>query len=183
MTAPEDRVARIHQEWVRERPDLDTSPQEIIGRLHRVALLLTERLERLYRDFDLSEAEFDLLAALRRAGSPFERDAGELAEHTMVTSGGLTKRVDRLAARGLVERTTHDGDGRRRRVRLTPAGRTLIDEAFTAHMANEHAILDELTPGDRDALHSTLTTWLGLLESERASGNPSTTDAPHRPEA
>src|SRR5690349_20177137 len=101
---PPDRVADIQNAWRRERPDLDPSPQGVIGRLHRVALLLTERLVAVDEEYGLSEGEFDVLATLRRAGDPYERPAGELADHTLVTTGGLTKRVDRLERRGLVER-------------------------------------------------------------------------------
>jgi DNA-binding MarR family transcriptional regulator len=162
--APLDRVAEIQREWRRERPDLDPSPQGVIGRLHRVALELTERLVAVYGEFGLSEGEFDVLATLRRAGEPYERAAGELADHTLVTTGGLTKRVDRLEARGLVERRTEASDARRRIVRLTPEGRDLIDRAFTAHLANEHRLVDELGRADAADLERVLTRWLLLLD-------------------
>lgn len=159
-----DRVAELQDEWRRERPDLDPSPQGVIGRLHRVALELTGRLVAVYGEYGLSEAEFDVLATLRRAGEPFERPAGELADHTLVTTGGLTKRVDRLVARGLVERRAEASDARRRIVRLTPAGRELIDRAFTAHIANEHRLLAELGAADARELEAILTKWLGMLD-------------------
>jgi DNA-binding MarR family transcriptional regulator len=160
-----DRVAEIQREWRRERPDLDPSPQGVIGRLHRVALELTERLVAVYGQFGLSEGEFDVLATLRRAGEPYERAAGELADHTLVTTGGLTKRVDRLAARGLVERRVEASDARKRLVRLTPEGRDLIDRAIAAHLANEHRILDELGRTDAAALEPILTRWLRVLDA------------------
>jgi len=163
MDAAPDRVDTIQAEWRRERPDLDPSPQAVIGRLHRVATALTERLTDGYRAFDLTEGEFDVLAALRRAGAPYERAAGELADHTMITTGGLTKRVDRLEQRGLVQRRAEASDARRRVVALTPAGRDLIDRAFTAHLANEHRLLDELGAADADDLARILTRWLRIL--------------------
>ena len=89
MDAAPDRVTQIQAEWRRERPDIDTFPQGVIGRLHRIGLLLDRRLDEVYASFDLSYAEFDILATLRRAGAPYQRRAGELADHTMVTSGGL----------------------------------------------------------------------------------------------
>jgi len=159
-----DRVAQIQQAWRRERPDLDPSPQGVIARLHRIGLELTERLVAVYAEFGLSEGEFDVLATLRRAGEPYERAAGELADHTLVTTGGLTKRVDRLAARGLVERRAEASDARRRLVRLTPEGLDLIDRAFTAHLANEHRILEELGSADAAALEPLLTRWLRVLD-------------------
>ncbi|GAA3637900.1 MarR family transcriptional regulator [Microbacterium awajiense] len=159
-----DRVDRIQEQWASIRPDLDTSPQGVIGRLHRLAHALTDELVAVYREHDLTEAEFDLLASLRRSGAAGELPAGELAAHTMVTTGGLTKRVDRLEARGLVERSTADEDARRRIVRLTPAGVAVIDAAFTAHMANERRLLDDLGAADAAALEPILRRWLARFE-------------------
>ncbi|MCM2412000.1 MarR family transcriptional regulator [Streptomyces sp. RKAG290] len=169
-TAPEplDHVARIQAEWSRERPDLDVSPQGVIGRLHRLAGLLTEELCVVYRRFGLSEGEFDVLAALRRAGEPFERAPGELAAHTMVTTGAMTKRVDRLERAGLVTRRRAAEDGRGRVVALTRAGRELIDQAFTEHMRNERRLLRTLTEDEAAALEPLLTTWLARVEPPQA---------------
>jgi DNA-binding MarR family transcriptional regulator len=162
----DDRVARIQAEWARERPDVDTGPQGVIGRLHRIANHLTGELSRLYAEYGLSEGEFDVLAALRRAGAPYERAPGEIALHTMVTTGAVTKRVDRLEQAGLVRRRRSDADGRGRVVRLTPAGRRLIDEAFAAHMANEQRLLNEaLTPAQAEQLERLLAAWLSRIET------------------
>ena len=136
MSDAPDRVARIQAEWARERPDLDVSPQGVIGRLHRLAARLTEELVPVYTAHGLTEGEFDVLAALRRAGAPFERAPGELARFTMVTTGAMTKRVDRLEEAGLVARRASEVDGRGKVVALTPAGQQLIDAAFTEHIAN-----------------------------------------------
>jgi DNA-binding MarR family transcriptional regulator len=160
-----DHVARIQAAWRRERPDLDVSPQAVIGRLHRVGALLTEELCLVYRRFGLSEGEFDVLATLRRTGEPFERAPGELAAHTMVTTGAMTKRIDRLERAGLVTRRRATDDGRGRVVALTSAGRDLIDRAFTEHMTNEHRLLAELSADERAALEKLLTGWLARLES------------------
>lgn len=165
MTDRTDRVAQFQVAWARERPDLDVSPQGVIGRLHRLGARLTDELVAVYREFGLNEGEFDVLAALRRAGAPFERAPGELADHTMVTTGAMTKRVDRLVAMGLVTRRQSDVDGRGRVVGLTAAGRDLIDRAFTAHMANEHRLVEMLAPDQRARLEEILTTWLQSLES------------------
>ena len=164
---PADRVALIQAEWRRERPDLDVSPQAVIGRLHRLAARLTTELRTVYERYGLGEGEFDVLAALRRAGDPFERAPGELAAHTMVTTGAMTKRLDRLEQAGLVTRRRADEDGRGRTVGLTEAGRRLIDEAFTAHMRNEHRLLGLLAAEERDALEGLLTTWQDRLDGDR----------------
>lgn len=164
MEDPLDHVARIQAEWRRHRPDVDVSPQGVIGRLHRLAGRLTGELCRVYDRYGLSEGEFDVLCALRRAGEPYERAPGELAAHTMVTTGAMTKRIDRLERAGLVTRRRSDDDQRGRIVALTRPGRELIDRAFTDHMLNEHRLLDLLTPTEAKTLESLLTTWLSRLE-------------------
>jgi DNA-binding MarR family transcriptional regulator len=155
-----DHVARIQAEWARERPDIDTAPQGVIGRLHRLATHLTEELCVVYRRHGLSEGEFDVLATLRRAGPPFERAPGELAAFTMVTTGGMTKRIDRLERAGLVTRRRSGTDGRGRVVALTAAGREVIDRAFTEHMHNERRLLSVLAPEEAARLEALLATWL-----------------------
>lgn len=159
-----DHVARIQAEWARERPDVDVRPQGVIGRLHRLAGHLTEQLCVVYRRFGLGEGEFDVLATLRRAGPPFERTPGELAQFTMVTTGAMTKRIDRLERDGLVSRRRSTTDGRGRVVALTTAGRELIDQAFTEHMANEHRLLAALTGKQAAELEAILTAWLARFE-------------------
>ncbi|MDH6180239.1 DNA-binding MarR family transcriptional regulator [Microbacteriaceae bacterium SG_E_30_P1] len=154
-----DHVDRILEEWQRERPDLDVSPIGIIGRLHRLAGSLTDELVSVYREHGLGEGEFDVLAALRRAGHPFERAPGDLAEHTMVTTGAMSKRIDRLEAAGLVTRRPSATDGRARVVALTAEGRAVIDRAFEAHIANEQRLVGMLDPSDREALERILRTW------------------------
>lgn len=159
-----DRVAQIQAEWSRERPEVDVSPQGVIGRLHRVGAYLTEELRVVYRRHGLSEGESDVLAALRRAGPPFERAPGELAQFTMVTTGGMTKRIDRLQDAGLVTRRGAAEDKRRRVVVLTPAGRDLIDHAFTQHMHNERRLLSALSADEAAQLERLLTHWLARIE-------------------
>ncbi|MBT9257966.1 MarR family transcriptional regulator [Phycicoccus sp. MAQZ13P-2] len=147
-----DHVAAVHAQWRTERPDLDTTPLLVIGRIHRVAAALTPELTAVYARFGLGEGEFDVLATLRRQGEPFTLSPGELAARTMVTSGAVSKRLDRLEARGLVERRADATDGRARTVVLTPAGRALIDDAMAAHVANEARLLEALGARDRDTL-------------------------------
>jgi DNA-binding MarR family transcriptional regulator len=159
-----DHVGRIQQQWERERPDLDVSPQGVYGRLHRLADRLREELMVGFRQFGLGEGEFDVLAALRRAGKPYELAPGELARHTMVTTGAATKRIDRLEAAGLVSRHVSDVDGRGRVVALTEAGLRVIDDAFTAHIANEHRLLEPLSEKERADLGRLLATWLAAYE-------------------
>ena len=165
MTQAPDHVDRIQQEWARERPDVDVRPQGVVGRLHRLALALTAEITAVYREHGLGEGEFDVLATLRRAGAPYERAPGDLAAHTMVTTGAMTKRVDRLVAAGLVTRRPSADDGRGRVVALTPRGVQVVDAAFTAHMANERRLLDLLgSEADAAALEALLKGWLAAVE-------------------
>ncbi|MDR5701844.1 MarR family winged helix-turn-helix transcriptional regulator [Agromyces aerolatus] len=161
---PDDRVAAIQAQWRRERPDLDVSPLGIVGRLHRLADRLRDELIAVYGEYGLGEGEFDVLATLRRAGAPFELAPSELARHTMVTTGAMTKRIDRLEASGLVTRHHSQTDGRARAVRLTDEGRRRIDDAFTAHIGNEHRLVGDLSPADRRTLEDVLTRWLARYD-------------------
>jgi DNA-binding MarR family transcriptional regulator len=159
-----DRVAQIQEQWRRERPDLDVSPQGVIGRLHQIADRLREELVVVYRKYGLAEGEFDVLAALRREGPPYELAPGEIARHTMVTTGAVSKRLDRLQGAGLVHRRDSDSDARGRVVGLTSAGVRTIDAAFTVHMRNEHRLLASMSPADRQRLEAILTAWLSQLD-------------------
>lgn len=158
-TSDLDHVGRIMAQWAQERPDLDVSPQGIIGRLHRLADALDAELRPVFAEAGLSDGEFDVLAALRRSGAPYELTPGELGSSTMVTSGAVTKRVDRLARAGLVTRAVSAADARSREVRLTPAGVELIDRLFTRHMANEHRLVAGLNDLERSRLAALLEHW------------------------
>ena len=139
-----DHAQHVVDQWARERPDLDASPILVIGRLHRVALALTTELVRVYNGFGLGEGDFDVLATLRRTGDPYELTPTALMKQTMVTSGAVTKRIDRLEGAGLVERRVATADRRSRIVALTDAGRELMDRAVPEHLANEARLLSVL---------------------------------------
>ena len=159
-----DHVGRIQAQWERERPDLDVSPQGVLGRLHRLADRLRDELDIEFRRRDWGGG-VRRVAALRRAGAPYELAPGELARHTMVTTGAATKRIHRLEAAGLVSRRVSEDDARGRVIGLTQAGKRVIDEAFTAHMANEHRLLQPLTGQEQKELEHILTKWLAAYES------------------
>ncbi|TGQ70874.1 MarR family transcriptional regulator [Mesorhizobium sp. M00.F.Ca.ET.186.01.1.1] len=148
-----DRAAKAIEQWNRERPDLDVSPMAVIGRLNEAASLIArERLAPLFARFGLQSGEFDVLATLRRSGKPHALTPTALYEATMVTSGAMTARLDRLEKAGWIERAPHPSDRRGVVVQLTAKGLALIDEAVTAHVANEHEILSGLAPAEREAL-------------------------------
>jgi DNA-binding MarR family transcriptional regulator len=154
-----DHVGRILEQWRHERPDLDTSPMGVIGRLHRLADRLDEELRPVFAEAGLAAGDFDVLASLRRAGTPYELTPGALGATTMVSSGAVTKRVDRLAGAGYVERSVCADDARSRRVRLTDAGLALVDDLVARHVANEHRLVGHLEPGEREALAGLLEKW------------------------
>lgn len=164
MSKKQDHVGRIVAQWARERPDLDVSPMAIIGRLHRLAARLDAELRVVFDEAGLSDGDFDVLACLRRHGAPYSLTPGELAETTMVTSGAVTKRVDRLLARGYVRRDADEVDGRSRRVTLTRDGLALIDDLVERHVANEHRLVAGLSARERARLADLLERWGRALD-------------------
>ena len=165
-----DEVDEIVAAWRRERPDLDVEPLHVLSRLDRLAGVLGERRASIFARHGLRRHEFDVLAALRRAGEPFSLTAGELATRTYVTSGTMTSRLDGLTERALVMRAPDRDDGRLVRVSLTPAGRDLVDAAFAELVAAERELLAPLTPAARDALAGALRALLATASSD-ASGS------------
>jgi len=155
-----DPVDAIIAQWAEVRPELDVSAMAVFGRLHRSFLLYRSQISEVFEAYGTNEAGFDVLASLRRAPD-FTRTAGELAVQTLVTTGGLTLRVDRLQQAGLVERRRDDVDARVVYVTLTDEGKKLIDTVADIHFANEVRMLQGLTKTQRE----TLARLLGLLES------------------
>ncbi|RJL24417.1 MarR family winged helix-turn-helix transcriptional regulator [Bailinhaonella thermotolerans] len=151
-----DPVEAILAQWRRERPDVDVSPLAVFGRLHRSFLRYQDRISEVFDRYGITMAAFDVLAALRRSGPPYRRTAGELAEITLVTSGGLTLRIDRLEAAGLVVRERDPADRRVVHARLTKEGLALVDEVVEAHFANEREMLAGLTEPERRRLSALL---------------------------
>src|SRR4051812_35079075 len=159
-----DRAGKAIEQWQRERPDLDVSPMAVIGRLNEVSSLIArDRLAPLFARFGLQAGEFDVLATLRRSGSPYALTPTALYEATMVTSGAMTNRLDRLEKAGLILRAPHPNDRRGIVVRLTEKGLALIDEAVAAHVANEHQILSVLTLAERETLSQLLEKLIGSV--------------------
>lgn len=151
-TPPVDEVDRIASAWQRERPDLDVAPLQVLSRVSRLAHHLDLARRQAFSLHDLESWEFDVLAALRRAGSPNSLSPGQLGAETLVTSGTMTNRIDRLETRGLVRREPDPADRRGVRVVLTEAGRTVVDSAMGDLLAREHDLLGVLTAEDRTDL-------------------------------
>ena len=163
MSEATDAVDRITAQWRRERPDLDSAPMEVIGRITRVSALIQRELERVFAQHGLAGGDFDVLATLRRSGAPLK--PGELSRSTMVTTGGMTKRLDRLEALRLIRREPDPRDRRGRLIALTDDGRTVIDRAVEAHLQNEERLLANLPAPKREHLAALLRELLTALDT------------------
>ncbi len=146
--AARDEVDRLVAAWRRERPDLDVQPLEVLSRVTRLARHLDRARRTAFAEHGLEPWEFDVLSALRRAGAPYQLSPGQLLTQTLVTSGTMTNRIDRLAARELVVRGPDPADRRGVLVRPTTAGREMADSALAGLLKNERELLAAL-PGDR----------------------------------
>jgi DNA-binding MarR family transcriptional regulator len=165
MTAEHpDAVDRIAAQWARERPELDVGPMLLVGRIHRLAGLLDQELRPVFAEADLGNGDFDVLASLRRAGAPYQLTPTELAGTTMVTSGAVTKRVDRLVGQGLVERHASETDGRGRVIALTRKGKQVQERLHPQHLANEERLIAALDDDERRELGRLLSKLLLSLE-------------------
>ncbi len=166
MTLVRDDVDELVEAWARERPDLDLGPVTVFSRITRLAHHLDRTRRDAFAEHDVESWEFDVLAALRRAGAPYELSPGRLLRETLVTSGTMTNRVDRLAARGLVERFPDPDDRRGVIVRLTPEGKKTVDTAFAALLDAEQDLVATLSSRDQQALARLLRPLLARYASD-----------------
>ena len=168
-----DHVARILEQWRRERPDLDVGPMGIIQR-HPLRFVrsssasmptpVIREIEAVLASHGLNRASFDVLATLRRAGDPFRLSPGDLLAATMVTSGTMTNRIDQLVKQGLVARLPNPEDGRSVLIGLTDPGLELINRAVTDHVANQHRVTAMLEHEEFRQLDALLATYLERIE-------------------
>lgn len=159
-----DHVDKILAQWNRERPDLDVSAMGLLGRLARLRAHHAREVDKVFAEHGLTSASFDVLAALRRSGPPFQLSPGDLLATTMVTSGTMTNRIDQLERAGLVERLDNPEDRRGVIIALTAEGLKRVDTAVTAHVANQHRLLQSLEADDRQALDQLLKKLLSAFE-------------------
>ncbi|MBE1874636.1 MarR family winged helix-turn-helix transcriptional regulator [Myceligenerans pegani] len=162
--APHDEVDRIVAAWLRVRPDLDLEPLTVFSRISRLARHLDLARRRAFARRDLEIWEFDVLSALRRAGEPYRLSPGALVQQTLVTSGTMTNRIDRLADRGFVERHRSPDDRRGVQVELTTAGLKQVDAAMADLLAVEADVLSALDKDDRPGLAALLRTLATQFE-------------------
>src|SRR3984885_5099452 len=152
-----DRADLAVEQWARERPDLRMLPMAVFGRLNEAAeRVVREHMNPLFARAGLQAGEFDVLATLRRSGAPYMLSPTRLYEAAMISSGGMTNRLDRLERAGVIERRPDPNDRRGKLIALTAAGRRLIDETITRHVANEEQLLSMLTTAEQEKLNALL---------------------------
>jgi DNA-binding MarR family transcriptional regulator len=157
-----DTVDRIRQEWQQARPDLDTAPIDVVGRIQRIASLANNRLDHHLERHGITRSEFNVLSALARAGRPLR--ASEVVSTTMLSGASITKITDSLQRRELIARQKSERDGRVVLLTLTDAGRAVIDNEMPRRLAEDAAMIDGLTAAERETL-------TGLLRKICASLN------------
>jgi DNA-binding MarR family transcriptional regulator len=164
-----DEVDELVAAWRVQRPDLDVEPLQVLSRVSRLARHLDIARRGAFAAHGLEAWEFDVLSALRRAGPPFQLTPGALLRATLVTSGTMTNRIDRLAAAGLVRREPDPRDRRGVLVTLSAEGRAVVDAALTDLLDREQALLARLGDDQRQQLADLLRTLLAPFD---AAGQP-----------
>lgn len=156
IDCPQDRVAERQEQWSKELPDLDTTAMAILGRARLIALAVTPAIEKVFAGYGLDRGEFDVLSTLLRSGHPYRLRPTELYKSLMISSGGLTDRLNRLEKAGLVRRTASEEDARSMLVQLTAKGKTRAEKAFREDMAVEKQFLEGIEPTEIDQLSALL---------------------------
>ena len=162
---PLDRVDHILAQWRRERPDLDVEPMALLGRLNRLTTHLAREVETVLLKHGLSSSAFDVLATLRRSGSPYRLPPGDLLAMTMVSSGTMTNRIDQLEKAGFVKRIHNPDDRRSVLISLTEPGFSIVEEAVGAHVENQQRLVSTLSEEERTTLNQLLKRFLRDFEA------------------
>jgi DNA-binding MarR family transcriptional regulator len=163
-----DEVDELVAGWQAERPDLDVEPLQVLSRVSRLARHLTRARTAAFAAHGLQTWEFDVLSALRRQGAPYQLSPGALLRATLVTSGTMTNRIDRLASAGLVSRRPDPADKRGVLVALTDRGRVAVDAALADLLTFERQLLTGLDGGQRRELAALLRILLAPFDAVQA---------------
>jgi DNA-binding MarR family transcriptional regulator len=151
-----DRIQLLVAQWRQERPELDVEAMTLVARILTVAAQVSQRIEALAKEHEMTSAEGDVLFTLRRAGAPYTLSPTTLAKSLLVSSGTMTNRLDRLERRALIERRANPRDRRAVEIVLTRKGLQQVDEAITEHVARETEMLSGLTSAERTRLDTIL---------------------------
>ncbi|WP_313680093.1 MarR family winged helix-turn-helix transcriptional regulator [Pantoea vagans] len=161
-----DHIDFVVSQWDNAMPDLDTASMRIFGRMLRLMKHLAKARSEALAPFGFQEGEFDVLATLRRAGSPYRLSPTQLYQSLLVTSGAMTNRLNRLEQQHLIERVAAPDDKRSMLVGLTPHGQQQIEQALRAHTAIQEAVLAPLAASERAELEGLLKTLLLAFPGE-----------------
>ena len=161
-----DEIDRVRAQWRAERPELDTSPLETLGRILRIEFLAAVKIRRVLQDHGIDRGGCDVLATLRRSGAPHQLTPTRLYKELVLTSGAMTHRLDALERAQMVERLPDPEDRRGTLIGLTKKGRAVIDRAMDAHLAGEAAMAAHLSNSEQKALAKLLKKLLVGMESE-----------------
>lgn len=148
----DDAVDRIVGQWANEVPELRLRPMEVFGRIHRISRLTLQRIEPVYLKYGIGRMEFDVIASLRRSGEPYTLSPKQIGATLMLSSGGLTGRLDKLENAGLIERLPDPNDRRGLRVRLTDAGKEAVGHAVAEGLDVQGEVLDTLSAAEQETL-------------------------------
>ncbi|CAE6899968.1 MarR family winged helix-turn-helix transcriptional regulator [Vibrio alginolyticus] len=159
-----DAIDRVVEQWFKEKPELDTQPMAIMGRLMRIAKYMETRVAELHKQYDLKMGEFDVLATLRRSGAPYRLTPSALIDSMMLTSGAMTNRLDKLEKKGLISREHSKEDRRSVTVELTSEGLQLIDNLILEHVEVQHDFIRGLSDEEKVQVNKALKTLLPQFE-------------------
>lgn len=159
-----DAIDRVVEHWAKEKPDLETEPMAIMGRLMRIAKYMETEVAQLHKRYDLKLGEFDVLATLRRSGQPFRLTPSELIDSMMLTSGAMTNRLDKLESKGLISREHSKEDRRSVTVELTQDGFVLIDKIIEEHAAVQAKLVKGMNANQKKQMNTLLKSWLTQYE-------------------
>ncbi len=159
-----DAIDRALLQWDKERPDLNTKPMAMLGRLMRLSKILEARIAEVHKKYDLKMGEFDVLATLRRAGSPYRLTPSELLASMLLTSGAMTNRLDKLENKGLIVRHHSKADRRSIEVELSDKGLQLANEVIVEHVMTQENLVSSLSPDEQEQIGQCLKLWLQKFE-------------------
>ena len=161
-----DSISRIRTQWQLERPELDTNPMELIGRILRIGFITQAKMRRVFRQHGVDSGGFDVLATLRRSGAPYRLTPTSLYKELILTSGAMTNRLDALERNGWIVRTPDPNDRRGTLIELTKQGSDLLDQAMDSHLEGEASLVAHLTKTEQKDLAKLLKKLLQKMEAE-----------------
>ncbi|WP_122046478.1 MarR family winged helix-turn-helix transcriptional regulator [Vibrio atlanticus] len=159
-----DAIDRVVEQWAKEKPELETEPMAMMGRIMRIAKYMETQVAELHKNYDMKLGEFDVLATLRRSGKPYQLTPSELIGSMMLTSGAMTNRLDKLEAKGLIRREHSKEDRRSVSVQLTKDGLILIDQMMTEHVEMQKKLVKSLSASQKKNANQLLKAWLSAYE-------------------